>query len=436
MDLIVDEFRNVLAIIVIELLLVLPCMQKRKRYFLRLCAGIIVCLMFVSLYVSLRPYVLEVDSIGLTTAFSVVWYILVVVVTGCLIGFCHKINLTEIVWVMITAYAVQHLVYVVVIELIFYGVIGSGTNVWAQLGVYTLAAAILYCATYFLFLPQTKERRHLDIMNNRTNVVMLGVFLLVFLLSTFVNQANARQDYVGINYLSVISDFVNCVLVIVVQWVGLRTARVRTEKDLLKKQLENEEKQYETFRNAVEYINIKCHDLKHQIAAMQREGNIDPERLSELTENISIYESFANTGNKTLDMLITDKNFVCKNSGISLSCVADAESFAEMSNEDIYCLFGNMLDNAIEYVKKIEQPEKRYIRLFIKSKGGLKIIHQENYCAEALEFADGLPKTTKPDKIYHGFGTKSMRHIVRKYEGEMNISVKENIFQLDIVLSK
>lgn len=436
MNLIVDEFRNILAIVAIELLLVLPCMEKRKHYWLRLIGGIIVCLAFVSLYISLRSLVIAENSVWLITAFSIVWYILVVCVTGCLMAFCHKMNVTEIVWVMITAYSVQHLIYVFVIELVFYGFIGGGSAVWAQLGLYIIVAAVLCCVTYFLFVPLTKGRRHLDINHSRVNCLALSFFLLVFLLSTFINQANARQDYVGINYLSVISDLINCLLVTAVQYVGLRGARAQTDKGILKKQLEAEKKQYETFRNAVEYINIKCHDLKREIAAMQRDGKLNAESLSEITENISIYESFANTGNKTLDALLTDKNFACKNSGISLSCIADAVAFTGISDVDIYCLFGNMLDNAIEYVKKIEQPEKRFIRLFIKSKGNLKIIHQENYCEDNLEFFDELPVTTKPDKIYHGFGTKSMRRVVEKYNGEMRISVEENTYKVDIVLSK
>ena len=51
-----------------------------------------------------------------------------------------------------------------------------------------------------------------------------------------------------------------------------------------------------------------------------------------------------------------------------------------------------------------------------------------------MKFVDGLPVTTKNDLGYHGFGTKSMRYIVDKYNGVMNLGVKDGMFFLNIVI--
>ena len=42
--------------------------------------------------------------------------------------------------------------------------------------------------------------------------------------------------------------------------------------------------------------------------------------------------------------------------------------------------------------------------------------------------------TTKDDKLGHGFGLKSMRYIVDKYHGYMNVDQKDNLFFLTILL--
>lgn len=107
-----------------------------------------------------------------------------------------------------------------------------------------------------------------------------------------------------------------------------------------------------------------------------------------------------------------------------------------MKDEDIYCLFGNMLDNAIEYVMTVEEKEKRFIRLFVKTNDNIKVIHQENYFDGRLQFSDGLPQTTKSDRINHGFGVKSIAHIVKKYGGELSVAVDGELFKMDIVLTK
>ena len=47
---------------------------------------------------------------------------------------------------------------------------------------------------------------------------------------------------------------------------------------------------------------------------------------------------------------------------------------------------------------------------------------------------DGLPITTKKDPLYHGFGTKSILLIVKKYEGNVSFVTKNGMFNLNILL--
>ena len=44
-------------------------------------------------------------------------------------------------------------------------------------------------------------------------------------------------------------------------------------------------------------------------------------------------------------------------------------------------------------------------------------------------------KTKKQDDYLHGIGIKSMRHIVEKYHGILNISTKDHIFSINAVFS-
>ena len=42
--------------------------------------------------------------------------------------------------------------------------------------------------------------------------------------------------------------------------------------------------------------------------------------------------------------------------------------------------------------------------------------------------------TTKEDKDFHGLGLKSVRYVVSKYQGNINIFQKDNLFVVDILL--
>ena len=115
--------------------------------------------------------------------------------------------------------------------------------------------------------------------------------------------------------------------------------------------------------------------------------------------------------------------------------MADGAALAGMDESDIYSLFGNLLDNAIEHVKDIADADKRFIRLFVKpSGGGMLVIHEENVLARETAVEDGLPLTTKADRYNHGFGTKSMRRTAKKYGGDLRVTVDDGMFKADIML--
>ena len=57
----------------------------------------------------------------------------------------------------------------------------------------------------------------------------------------------------------------------------------------------------------------------------------------------------------------------------------------------------------------------------------------ENYCDHPVAFEDDLPVTTKGDKDYHGYGTRSMRCLTEKYGGTMTLRTEGELFVLNIL---
>ena len=83
---------------------------------------------------------------------------------------------------------------------------------------------------------------------------------------------------------------------------------------------------------------------------------------------------------------------------------------------------------------KLADREKRMIHVSVFSQKNFLIIRVENYCEGVLEFKKELPVTTKADREQHGYGLKSVRHTVRKYGGEVDISLKDSWFGLKILI--
>ena len=212
--------------------------------------------------------------------------------------------------------------------------------------------------------------------------------------------------------------------------------RVRKELEAVQNVLQNQYVQYKQSRESIELINYKYHDLKHQIAFLRSEN--DPakreEFLNRMEDEIRQYEAQNKTGNQVLDTVLTTKSLYCAKHGITFTCVADGTLLDFMDVMDICSIFGNALDNAIECELKIPDKEKRLIHVTVSKQKNFLILRFENYYEEALQYKEGKLVTTKKDKEYHGYGLKSIRYTVNKYDGAVSIDTNENWFDLKILI--
>ena len=192
-------------------------------------------------------------------------------------------------------------------------------------------------------------------------------------------------------------------------------------------------KHYEMQKESMEMINIKCHDLRHQIRRLRESDSPASKRAMEEIENsIYVYDSMFRTGSEVLDVILSDYSLRCRKSEVQLTCMADGGKIAFMDELDVYSLFGNMLENALEYEQTVTEKENRFISLTVHSDGDGVRIHTENYY-DGDTIAEEIV-TSKKDKYNHGFGIKSMKKIVEKYNGKTDIIIADDMFQVDIFL--
>lgn len=210
---------------------------------------------------------------------------------------------------------------------------------------------------------------------------------------------------------------------------------LKREVEYLQHAVRQGQRQYEISKDTIDMINIKCHDIKYKVNSLLAGGGVTEEALADLQQSIKIYDTRVATGNNILDVLLTEKNLYCEQNGITFSCMADGGALGFIEEGDLYCLFGNIIDNALEAVSAVPQRERKVINLVVKTKNDMLVVQQENYFEGELKFEGGLPQTTKSDKNYHGFGTRSIRMIVHKYGGAMTVRARDGVFYLSIIFS-
>nr|WP_276513223.1 ATP-binding protein [Cellulomonas hominis] len=101
---------------------------------------------------------------------------------------------------------------------------------------------------------------------------------------------------------------------------------------------------------------------------------------------------------------------------------------------DVSAVFGNALDNAMDGVLAVPDPERRLIKVALYARDRFVLLTFENYFTGELRTEDGDIVTRRSDRTRHGYGLKSIRYTAEKYGGSMTVNVEDDWFVLRILL--
>lgn len=83
---------------------------------------------------------------------------------------------------------------------------------------------------------------------------------------------------------------------------------------------------------------------------------------------------------------------------------------------------------------KLDKTSKRNISLVIKNKSGFLYIEETNPYKDPIQIENNHLITNKNDKENHGYGTRSITRIVKKYKGKVEYEIENNIFSIKILI--
>lgn len=334
----------------------------------------------------------------------------------------------------IMGYALQHLTWNTM-ELFF-------ETAYPNEDLLSRGGAITYYLTFFIvfytvaFLIVWKKKVFVDF-------VAVGPYTIIASVVTLMVSVVLSEKVTDWNYIYRLYSIVSALLAILVVFGAFNLSKnqkkqIELEKNnvLLQKLIMEKSEQQVMAKETIDIINMKAHDMKNQLSVLANLNSEEKDRYVEsINETIDIYNDIAKTGNEVLDIVLTQKSLLCTSKNIKFTYICDGTPFANFDPMDITALFANIIDNAIEAVSKESDERNRIIKFNASEKGGFICIHSENYCDTPIKFdSDGLPVTTKEDKLNHGLGVKSISYLANKYNGNATFSWKENIFSANVLI--
>lgn len=175
----------------------------------------------------------------------------------------------------------------------------------------------------------------------------------------------------------------------------------------------------ETQRQKEKEISEIRHDIANHIKVMEEMSNEEDGR--NILKKIDKKGDATFTGIPVLDCLISEKEGICLEKGISFQKEGTLLGEISITEYELISLFANLLDNAIEATEKTEEKE---IHLSMEKQQGYLRIVLRNSKLESSNPIKSDFKTTKANKKFHGIGNRIIRDIVNNHNGRIKYEEK------------
>ncbi len=406
--------------------------EKRPRFVLRAAGAVLASFGIAALFPTE-----QVDALYCSAMFTVFFAINIP-----LTRFLFNVEWRYSLFCTVAAYTTQHIASILYNLIITMGGFNNAAQIYSNasavfdpltVSIFLEAYALTYLAAYHAFARKLHRSERVTI----TRPAMLGILVLMMLVEIVLNAfvVYRQNAYLDLVYFACacLTNLLCSLSLLIILFGQLLRKTLEDELAVMDQMWRQERKQYQISKDTIDMINIKCHDMKHQLHRLRKTGTVDPKALQEMEQSIDIYDAIVKTGNEALDIILAEKGLSCQKSGVTVNCIIDGAKLSFMSDMDVYSLFGNLMDNAMNSAVNVE-PEKRIISIAVKARNELLSITFHNYYAGEVRMEHGLPVTASPDRQNHGFGVRSIRHIVARYGGDVTFTAANEVFTVNILL--
>ena len=286
-----------------------------------------------------------------------------------------------------------------------------------------------------------KERKGEIIVEKAQTFMLVTMGILVVIVTGYhfliYDILNGLSDVSGWSAAcSLLAIFVVVAFCLGISW---KNQSLKQENQILEVREKLELDNMRDMMKALEQNRIQVRDMRHHMIilreyALKKEYEAIETYLDQLLESYVEVQEERWTRIRNLDILLSEKKKEANLENIRFQIEADVLQSLPFKETETSVLFGNLLDNAIEACKKMKT-ETRWIRVEIRQRKGFLFFTIANSIGKRPQEKDGEFVSDKEDKKVHGYGLKSIRRIVKKYDGSFQCDVVEEEVKISISFS-
>lgn len=210
----------------------------------------------------------------------------------------------------------------------------------------------------------------------------------------------------------------------------------KLERKSIKQRIEMYENQLEIMEQSQKNIKSLNHDMKNHLMLISsyidsKEYSKAQQYIGDINNYMTVSGQHIHTGNQEIDAIMNYMITKAENKGCKVETQIQIPNIGFMEKLDLNILLGNLLDNAIEALEKVEE---RYLHISMKYKQGVFVVRIQNSYDGTLYKQGEKYITRKQDTENHGIGLENVNEIIMKYNGKQVVEMTDSQFVITIML--
>lgn len=298
---------------------------------------------------------------------------------------------------------------------------------------YLMIAKIVLLSLYQLVVKLFGKDRNLAFSNGVASIVLMVISAIgLSALMKIASETRHLNVNIEVFVMAFILIGINIVFYFLL-WQNQKLQKNKYELQLMKDRISFEERRSEEATIIWDNIKKVRHDLKNHFCYLraQLESSNYEECKKYLLEIQSSVDSMGNlikSGNSVIDYLINTKLSTLNDTRVFIA--GDVSNFSDIADIDMVCILGNILDNAVEALEKVD--ENKRIELYFSKVNSNRIIACKNTIASSVLDADNHLILTKRDVDFHGLGHKIIESTAEKYGGYVDYFEEDDVFGVQV----
>jgi signal transduction histidine kinase len=277
-----------------------------------------------------------------------------------------------------------------------------------------------------------KRKYKIKISKNELMIVLLffiSTFIIyngVLLISPEISPKTTMKFFVLLSGMI----FINIAILPLVIHLSKENIK-KSELLLIAQHIEKQRNSVNIIQENYEEIRKIKHDMKTYVTGINQLISVgEVSKAIELGNKTISDNLLSNTDFDMLNAVLNAKVKFCKEKNIDFGFLI-ADKINILGDTEINIIIMNLVDNAIE--ASVEISDSRIQLIISQEKSYMKILIKNKILSSVLNANPDL-ETTKKDAVNHGFGIKSIRDIIEKYNGIIDFYEEDNFFHADVFI--